>query len=57
MVRGVVGQRGATVLLRAVRDEEHVSEDVTVHLLQMAEICVTDLILRSPNVSRTIVHV
>ena len=57
MVRGVVGRCGVTVLLRVARDEEHVSEDVTVQLLRMVEICVMDLILKLLNALRKIVHV
>jgi hypothetical protein len=52
MVRGVAGQYGVTALLHAVLEEEHVSVDVTVQILRMAEICVVDLILRLLNVIR-----
>ena len=56
-MRGVVGQYGATVLLRVVLEEEHVSAVATVQLLLTAEICVKDLILRLLNVTKEIVQV
>lgn len=56
-MRGVVGQYGATVLLRVVLEEDRVSAVATVQLLLMAEICVKDLILRLLNATKEIVQV
>lgn len=53
----MVGQYGATVLLRVVLEEDRVSAVATVQLLLMAEICVKDLILRLLNVTKEIVQV
>ncbi len=57
MVRGAAGLCGVTVLLHAALDEGRVSEDVTVQLLRMAEICAMDLTLRLLNVLREIAQV